>query len=191
MSENRNKKSVLRASVLKERARINSDTWKMKSDLIAEKVQNIEEFNRADCIHVYVSMNDRNEVGTDTLLTTILQSDKNLVVPVTNFSKGTLTHSMLTDLSDLKKNKWGVKEPVAIHEIEISNIDLILVPMVAADRSGNRLGYGKGFYDRFLNKSDACKVGMVFNEYLFDEIPTESFDEKLDIIVTDSEVIYL
>ena len=191
MSENRNKKSVLRTSVLKERARVNSDTWKMKSDLIAEKVQQIEEFNRADFVHVYVSMNDRNEVGTDTLITTILQSDNNLAVPVTNFKNGTLTHSMLTDVSDLKKNKWGVKEPVAIHEIEISKIDLILVPMVAADRFGNRLGYGKGFYDRFLNKSDACKVGMVFNEFLFDEIPTESFDEKLDIIVTDREVIYL
>jgi len=191
MSENRKKKSVLRASVLKERARINSDTWKMKSDLIAEKVQNIQEFNRADCIHVYVSMNDRNEVGTDTLINIILQSGKNLVVPVTNFKNGTLTHSMLTDLNDLKKNKWGVREPVAIHEIKVSNIDFILVPMVAADRFGNRLGYGKGFYDRFLNKSDACKVGMVFNEFLFDEIPTESFDEKLDIIVTDREVIYL
>jgi len=191
MSENRKKKSVLRASVLKERARINSDTWKMKSDLIAEKVQNIQEFNRADCIHVYVSMNDRNEVGTDTLINIILQSGKNLVVPVTNFKNGTLTHSMLTDLNDLKKNKWGVREPVAIHEIKVSNIDFILVPMVAADKSGNRLGYGKGFYDRFLNKSDACKVGMVFNEFLFDEIPTESFDEKLDIIVTDREVIYL
>jgi len=191
MSENRKKKSVLRASVLKERARINSDTWKMKSDLIAEKVQNIQEFNRADCIHVYVSMNDRNEVGTDTLINIILQSGKNLVVPVTNFKNGTLTHSMLTDLNDLKKNKWGVREPVAIYEIKVSNIDFILVPMVAADKSGNRLGYGKGFYDRFLNKSDACKVGMVFNEFLFDEIPTESFDEKLDIIVTDREVIYL
>ncbi len=84
-----------------------------------------------------------------------------------------------------------MREPIKVKEIEISQIDLILVPMAAADRTGNRLGYGKGFYDRFLNKANAMKVGLVFSEFLYDEIPTESFDEKLDIIVTDKEVIYL
>lgn len=67
---------------------------------------------------------------------------------------------------------------------------MIIIPMAAADRSGNRLGYGKGFYDRFLSESNAFKAGLVFSDFIFSEIPTESFDEKLDAIITENEVIY-
>jgi 5-formyltetrahydrofolate cyclo-ligase len=62
--------------------------------------------------------------------------------------------------------------------------------LAAADRKCNRLGYGKGFYDRFLKKTKAKKVGLVFSDFLFDEIPTEEFDEKLDVIITEEEVIF-
>lgn len=190
MSEIRNKKSKLRKQVLKERDRLDTQTWQRKSDLITDKVLKLEEFVKAHFIHVYVSMNERNEVSTDTLVDVLLESDKKVIVPVTNFDDGTLTHSLLTDVNDLKKNKWGVKEPEVVHEIDISDLDLIIIPMVAADRSGNRLGYGKGFYDRFLNESKAFKAGLVFSDFIFKEIPTESFDEKLDAIISDEEVIY-
>jgi 5-formyltetrahydrofolate cyclo-ligase len=60
--------------------------------------------------------------------------------------------------------------------------------MAAADKRGNRLGYGKGFYDRFLLQTTALKVGFVFDEFLFDEIPVEEFDVKLDVIITEEEL---
>jgi 5-formyltetrahydrofolate cyclo-ligase len=190
MSDTGNKKSELRKKILKEREQFDSQTWQSKSDLIIEKVHELEEFKKAQFIHLYVSMNDRNEVATDSLVAELLASGKRLIVPVTNFEDGTLIHSLLTDVNDLKHNKWGIKEPETIKEIDISKLDLIIVPMAAADRSGNRLGYGKGFYDRFLSESDAFKAGLVFSDFIFNEIPTESFDEKLDAIITEKEVIY-
>ncbi|MDZ7806808.1 MAG: 5-formyltetrahydrofolate cyclo-ligase [Gracilimonas sp.] len=190
MPDHRKQKSDLRKKVLKEREQFDSLIWQKKSKLIVEKVQNLKQFHKAKFIHIYVSMDDRNEVATGALIDEILDSDRKPVIPVTNFEDGTLTHSLLVDKSDLKKNKWGVREPETVNEFDISRLDLIIIPMAAADRSGNRLGYGKGFYDRFLNKSKAFKVGLVFSEFLFNEIPTESFDEKLDAIITDKEMIY-
>lgn len=190
MSDIKTKKSELRKKILKEREQLDSQTWQSKSDLIIEKVHELEEFRKAHFIHVYVSMNERKEVSTDPLVEELLASDKNLVVPVTNFEDGTLIHSLLTDKNDLKQNKWGVKEPEIIKEIDVKKLDMIIIPMAAADRYGNRLGYGKGFYDRFLSESNAFKAGLVFSDFIFSEIPTESFDEKLDAIITENEVIY-
>ena len=190
MSDLRKQKSDLRKQVLSQRQELDTKAWQEKSEKITEKVRQLNEFRNANAVHCYVSMNDRNEVATDSLIDDVLKSGRQLIVPVTNFEDGTLTHSLLPAKNILKKNEWGVKEPAKINEFAISNLDIILIPMAAADRNGNRLGYGKGFYDRFLKESRAFKVGMIFHEFLFDEIPTESFDEKLDAIITDREVIF-
>lgn len=121
MSDIKTKKSELRKKILKEREQLDSQTWQSKSDLIIEKVHELEEFRKAHFIHVYVSMNERKEVSTDPLVEELLASDKNLVVPVTNFEDGTLIHSLLTDINDLKQNKWGVKEPEIIKEIDVKS----------------------------------------------------------------------
>lgn len=190
MSNLRKQKSDLRKQVLKQRQQINPKTWQEKSDRIYKKVRQLNEYQKAEVVHLYVSMNEKNEVATGQLIDDILNSGKQLVVPVTNFDEGTLTHSLLTNIDILKENDWGVKEPTTINEFDISKLDIILIPMVAADRNRNRLGYGKGFYDRFLQESSAFKAGMIFHEFLFEEIPTEPFDVKLDAIITDREVIF-
>ena len=61
--------------------------------------------------------------------------------------------------------------------------------MLAADKDFNRLGYGKGFYDRFLKKENAVKVGMLFDDFLIDQVPVEKFDEKLDILITEKKIL--
>lgn len=190
MPNNRKKKSTLRDKVLRERNKLDTQTWQNKTERIINSFLKLDEYKRASYIHTYISMNDRREVSTDSLINTMLRSGREVIVPITNFKEGTLSHSILTDFSELKPNKWGVREPVFFNEAKISDLDLVIVPMAAADRSGNRLGYGKGFYDRFLSKINAFKVGLVFSDFLFDDIPIEPFDEKLDAIITDSEVIY-
>jgi 5-formyltetrahydrofolate cyclo-ligase len=66
---------------------------------------------------------------------------------------------------------------------------LIIVPLLAADKNFNRLGYGKGFYDRFLEKEEATRVGLLFDEFIFDSIPVEDFDEKLDILISEKRLL--
>ncbi|MCP9292826.1 5-formyltetrahydrofolate cyclo-ligase [Gracilimonas sediminicola] len=190
MSAISQKKQELREKVLAERQQIAAREWKKKSEKIISSLTNADFFKKSKTVHTYISMDQRREVYTDGLLEDILNGSKRAVVPVTNFEDGTLTHSEIRSLSDLKKNKWGVAEPKHITTVNVEELDLIIVPMAAADRAGNRLGYGKGFYDRFLREAEAIKVGLVFDAFLFDEIPIEEFDEKLDVIISEKEVIF-
>ncbi len=190
MSATSQRKQELREKVLTKRKQISAQEWKSKSDRIISSLTKSDFYKEAQTVHTYISMNERREVCTDNLVENLLKGEKRVVVPVTNFEEGTLTHSEINAISDLQKNKWGVAEPKQIISVEVDELDLIVVPMAAADRRGNRLGYGKGFYDRFLGETPALKVGLVFDAFLFDEIPTEEFDKKLDVIISENEMIF-
>lgn len=181
-------KSDLRKHLLDIRNGIPEKVWSEKSSVIGKKLMELQEFQSSETIHCFVSMNARKEVNTHTLLMELTSSDKEVIVPKTNFETVMLEHSKLNSFEELKQNKWGVLEPETLTAFD-SEIDLIIVPLLAADRSFNRLGYGKGFYDRFLHSSKAIKVGLLFDEFLFDEIPVEDFDEKLDILITDKKTV--
>ncbi len=181
-------KSELRARLLKLRKSIDEEDWQIRSETIINELKKIPEFITSDVIHCFVSMNDRKEVNTHSLLDDLISSGKKVVVPVTDFETGELKHSELKSFKDLKKNKWGVPEPDEILP-QTKEIDLILVPLLAADNEFNRLGYGKGFYDRFLKKENAVKVGLLFDDFLLDQIPVENFDEKLDILITEKKTL--
>jgi len=90
----------------------------------------------------------------------------------------------------LQSGPYGILEPLNTDdEAHEKEIDLIIVPGIAFDRSFNRLGRGKGYYDRLLSGLTVPKIGVCFNFQLFDTIPTEPFDKKMDMIVTENEII--
>jgi 5-formyltetrahydrofolate cyclo-ligase len=104
--------------------------------------------------------------------------------------EGKLSHIRLDSLKDLRKNSLGVPEPVGGRKFSVDDLDLVIVPMVAGDRKKNRIGYGAGYYDRFLTNCSAPKVGLLFDCQLYDDtLPVESFDIPLDILITESERI--
>ena len=181
-------KSELRARMLKLRKSIDEEDWETRSETIINELKKIPEFIASDVIHCFVSMNDRKEVNTHFLLNDLISSGKKVIVPVTDFETGELKHSELKSFQDLKENKWGVLEPDEIHP-PTKEMDMILVPLLAVDKDFNRLGYGKGFYDRFLKKENAVKVGLLFDDFLIDQIPVENFDEKLDILITEKMIL--
>ena len=181
-------KSELRARMLKLRKSIDEEDWETRSETIINELKKIPEFIASDVIHCFVSMNDRKEVNTHSLLNDLISSGKKVIVPVTDFETGELKHSELKSFQDLKENKWGVLEPDEIHP-PTKEMDMILVPLLAVDKDFNRLGYGKGFYDRFLKKENAVKVGLLFDDFLIDQIPVENFDEKLDILITEKMIL--
>ncbi len=180
-------KSVLRKTLLNKRKAIPKERWNALSNAVIKNLKEISQFHEATCVHVFVSMNERNEVNTHLLIKELINSGKKVIVPVTDFSTGTLNHSALSNFELLESNKWGVLEP---NEMVLTDEkpDVVLVPLLAADNEFNRLGYGKGFYDRFLAESSALKIGLVFQEYILNKIPVERFDEKLDILVSEKEV---
>lgn len=183
------RKEALRNELLERRKSISGEHYKDASQRIRSGLMRQPEYREANSIHCYVSLNDRGEIDTHPLIREMLQSEKRVVVPVTDFDNDSLRHVVLRDYNDLSPNKWGVPEPGGGKEIDPVELDLVVVPMVGGDQQCNRLGYGKGFYDRFLAQTDCPTIGLCFDECIVGEIPVEPFDVRLDKIITQERVI--
>ncbi|WP_318310720.1 5-formyltetrahydrofolate cyclo-ligase [Flagellimonas crocea] len=136
--------------------------------------------------HIFLSIEDKNEVDTLPMITLLQGKDKNVVVPKV-VGKNTMQNYLLTDNTSFKKSAWGVPEPVDGIEIPESKIDVVFVPLLAFDALGNRVGYGKGFYDVFLDKcrKETIKVGLSFFEAEKQPISdVHENDIRLDYCVT-------
>ena len=191
MSSDINKqKRRLRNRLLDQRTTITaSDFFGASADII-EKLKAQDQFKEAKLIHSYVSMNDRREVETQELIIEMLGKGKRVVVPKTNFETSTLSHIEINSFDDLEENKWGVLEPEYGQEISIENLELVIVPMVGGDEECNRIGYGEGFYDRFLENIACPKIGLIFEQNIVSDIPVEEFDIPLDAIITEQRIIH-
>ncbi len=140
--------------------------------------------------HIFLAIEEQKEVNTDYILNIISGKDKNILISKSDFETGEMTHFLLTDNTVIKKNEYNIPEPVDGIEIANDKVDVVFIPLLAFDEQGNRVGYGKGFYDRFLAhcKPETIKVGLSFFE-AEDEI-TDVFesDVKLDYCVTAERV---
>lgn len=184
------RKHQLRKQLLDRRSSISEQEYLEKSDQIISRLKKLTIFQNAHNFHCYVSLNERREVNTQPLIKELLNAGKRVVVPVTNIDSGTLTHVALTDFDDLEPNKWGVLEPPeTAREVNIGILDLVIVPMVGGDRQKNRIGYGKGFYDRFLQQTDCVKVGLLFEQCMVDHLPVEPFDVPCTLLITEEQIV--
>lgn len=181
-------KEELRQQLLEQRKAIPEPEFYGASATIIEKLKDQREYQQAQTIHCYVSMNKRREVETKALIQEMLYKGREVIVPVTSIDEGILTHIRLQNYDDLEENKWGVLEPIRGTEVSPKQLDIVIVPMVGGDRRGNRLGYGKGFYDRFLNEVQCTTIGLIFDCNIVSEIPTQEFDIPLDKIITEKNI---
>lgn len=181
------KKKALRTEVLGLRKEISQSDLDKRNKQIEEHLLSSEFVRRAATIHCFVSMKDKVEVETWESIRGFLNQNKTVVVPVIEKNLH-LRHSRIDSLDSLTTNSWGVSEPKKVWEVDLETIDLILVPALAVDLKGNRLGYGKGFYDRFLAGMAIPKIGLCFEEFVYQEIPYEEHDIKLDGIISEKGV---
>jgi len=140
--------------------------------------------------HIFLSIEDKNEVDTMPLITLLQGKDKNLVVPKVT-DENSMVNYLLTDNTSIKKSAWGVPEPIDGIEVPENKIDVVFVPLLAFDTQGNRVGYGKGYYDTFLRKcrKKKIKIGLSFFEAESEPITdVHENDVKLDYCVTPEKV---
>ena len=139
--------------------------------------------------HLFLTLEDQNEVDTALILTLLQGKDKEVVVPKIADAEQ-LQHFLLTDQTRFQKNALGIPEPVSGIEIEASKIDVVFVPLLAFDNKGHRVGYGKGYYDRFLAtcRPNCIKVGLSFFEKEQDSFIIEPTDIPLDYCVTPEKI---
>ena len=136
--------------------------------------------------HIFLSIEEQKEINTDYILNILSGKDKNIVISKSDFETGLMTHFLLTDNTKIKKNAYNIPEPIDGIEISTEKIEVVFIPLLAFDAVGNRVGYGKGFYDRFLAdcKPSTLKIGLSFFEA--EQAITDVFetDIKLDYCVT-------
>ncbi len=140
--------------------------------------------------HIFLPITELKEVNTEFILHLLSGKDKEICVSKSDFESREMTHYLLTDNTKIKKNEYNIPEPVDGIEVPTTKIEVVFVPLLAFDNFGNRVGYGKGFYDKFLSecKADVIKVGLSFFEP--EGLISDVFegDVKLDYCVTPKNI---
>ncbi|ALJ05826.1 5-formyltetrahydrofolate cyclo-ligase [Pseudalgibacter alginicilyticus] len=140
--------------------------------------------------HIFLSIEEQKEVDTDYILNILSGKDKHIIISKSNFKTGEMTHFLLTDNTLIKKNKYNIPEPVDGIPIASDKIEVVFIPLLAFDTHGNRVGYGKGFYDCFLAncKPHTIKIGLSFFEAENEVLDVFKSDIPLDYCVTAKKI---
>lgn len=141
--------------------------------------------------HLFLTIEEQKEINTEYILQILAGKDKEIVISKCDFATLGMTHFLLTDNTKIKKNSYNVPEPVDGLEVPDAKIDVVFVPLLAYDKQGNRVGYGKGFYDNFLSKCkpETIKIGLSFYPPVDKIKDVSENDVKLDFCVTPEEII--
>ena len=183
-------KETLRHELLKKRQRIPIEEVHAKSKRIQKRLFAMPAFQKAHTVLFYVSY--EKEVDTHAMIKESLALGKQVVVPCTDKKTKTLSLSVLRCWDDLCHGAYNILEPKKECRTNVSfeSIDLVIVPGVAFDPHGNRLGHGMGYYDSLLRQfKDKPKIGLAFELQLLDHIPAEQHDIQVDTIVSEERVI--
>lgn len=178
-------KEEIRSEALKKRQTFSEEQQLEKSETIIAKLEALDVFKQAEVILVYFS--HHKEVHTQDFIAKWLDS-KTILLPRLTEGNTFMVHP-ISSLDELEENRFGIPEP-AVSELDAPRPDLIILPGVAFDRKGNRIGMGSGYYDRFLaDKKDIPRIALAYSQQVLDSVPRKSYDEPVDVIITEDEVI--
>ena len=188
-----NLKANLRKEMLNKRKTMEIQNAHDFSNKIIGTIMELPEFINCKNIMLYLSFN--KEVDTYPLAKWCLDNGKTVIAPYCIQSKREIIPFEINNLTnDLTKSTFGVMEPKhdLLKKANIEDIDLIIVPGVVFDKHCNRIGFGAGYYDRFLPKivKNTPTIGIAYDFQIIDKIPTGEYDVPLDFIVTEKRIIY-
>ena len=182
-------KKELRAKYLTLRNQLSEEEIEVKSLAIANELLKLPIWDKT-YFHIFLPITEKKEVNTEFILHLLSGKDKEIIVSKSDFETRKMIHFLLTDNTKIRKNAYNIPEPVDGIEVPSNKIDVVFVPLLAFDKKGHRVGYGKGFYDKFLTecKPETIKIGLSFFEA--EEIIEDVFenDVKLDYCVTPNRV---
>ena len=183
-----NTKNSLRKSVLSFRISLDkNDVLSMSADIFRQFLS-IEKIQTSSKFMLYVDF--RNEVATREIISDLLDLGKEVYLPVTLKYEKKLIPKRIFSLDDLVFGAYGILEPrIDAPTIDNSLLDVVIVPGSVFDKNGYRTGYGGGYYDRFLESTDALKVGVCFDFQLVDDVFPENHDKRMNFIITEKEVL--
>lgn len=181
-------KRSIRRSMLAHRKALSAEEFASASLLVQETFLATENYHRSRSMIVYSPIN--LEVDTGLIVSSALASGKRVAFPVVAGHE--LVFREVTDLSQLRKGAFGILEPGEEgRPFMLEEADLLILPGVAFDLKGHRIGYGKGYYDKTIHSLEGSGkiIGICFDFQLVDEILGESHDVKMDLIITEKRVV--
>src|SRR3989338_647774 len=181
-------KHSIRQQILEKRDCLSKEEVTEKSQKIIENLKATKEYRTSSLILFYVSFN--NEVSTIGLIRELLKTkEKKVLVPYVEKNNPLLQVSLLENFNDLEKGKYNILEPRKdkIKKTDVKKIGIVLVPGIAFDKKGHRIGYGHGYYDRFLNTlgSGTKKIGLAYDFQVVDSVTKEKHDVVLNIVISE------
>ena len=182
-------KNTLRQTYIQARQGLSEEEIDDKSLAIANQALRLPIWDKSN-YHLFLSIVAKKEINTDYLLQVLAGKDKNIVLSKSDFKTGDMQHFLLTDNTVLRVNSYGIPEPEGGIQIQENQLDVVFVPLLAFDQHGNRVGYGKGFYDRFLEKCkpEVIKVGLSFFEAVPSITEVSDLDIGLDYCITPEHI---
>lgn len=182
-------KKELRSQYMRLRSELSQTQQEEKSLQIANQLLKMPIWN-LKTYHIFLPIQRMNEVNTEYILNILYGKDKDIVLPKMNKEQRSLNHFLLTEQTILKKNSWGIAEPQGGFGVPALKVDVVFVPLLAYDKKGNRVGYGGGYYDRFLRecRPDVLKIGVSFFPPEENIESVSAFDIPLDYCVTPLDI---
>lgn len=183
-------KAEIRAQMRRQRAVVDEAARRAASQAITGALLARAEFRRAQEVACFLSLS--REIATDELLAACRAQDKRVCVPTWNAIAGTYVLARLSPSQEVAAGPHGVMEPAAGLAVDPQSVDLAVVPGLAFDARGGRLGYGKGYYDRILAscRVTCCKIGVAYAwQVIAGDLPLSNHDVRMDLLVTDAGVI--
>lgn len=188
------KKKKIRKDILDTRNNMGADEKKEKDNIIRTNFLESSYYKESKNIFIYISYN--SEIDTIHIINKALCDGKNIFVPRTIFETKWMDAVQITSLDNMKKDRYGIPEPDDTAEnIDPDKLDMIVVPGVAFDRNGGRIGYGAGYYDRYFKKisdnrrNDVKKIVLAYEFQVIDKVPMDEQDVRIDCIITENRVI--
>jgi 5-formyltetrahydrofolate cyclo-ligase len=182
-------KQHVRTTFKEYRSAYSDFSWKLLSHKIQRGFLKHMETENPTSVACYIHSNVSREVHTDLIISTCLKQGITVMVPRVVDFESNMELVELTNSTPLRESKWGIMEPDSMVMGTDMLPDVILVPMLGVDRFGYRLGYGKGYYDRFLTGKALTKIGLSPESCIVHQLPVDSFDIPMDYVITECGVL--
>lgn len=181
-------KKETRKNIIKQRDELDITVKEAMDNNIIEKLMMNETYKSARGIFIYIGFG--SEINTKIIIREALNSGKEVYVP--KVIKKEMILIKIDSLENLVTSSYRILEPIGDKsDLDVNKLDLIVMPGVAFDKSGNRLGYGGGYYDKFLeqNKIECKKIALSYDFQVLEKLEVEEHDIKVDLIITENQVI--
>lgn len=183
-------KKRIREEIIEKRNFLSLETKKEYDEIIFKELIDSDIYKKSKKIFIYISFG--LEVDTKRFIKYALSDNKEIYVPKTNKDNKQMVAIKINSLNNMDVDKWGILEPKSVDKNKIGeSFDLVIMPGVAFDRTGNRIGYGGGYYDKYISKLNlqCAKLVLAYDLQIVNEFESEQHDIKVDYIITNNEFI--